>query len=103
MRLIAKKTVVNFYEQRANSKASLAAFMNEVRRADWKKAGDVIENFPTVDVIAGKRFVFNIKGNHYRLVADIEFIKGIVFVVWLGTHAEYDKIDVKAVNYVKSN
>lgn len=77
--------------------------MHEVKRADWKKPSDVIENFPTADVITGKRFVFNIKGNHYRLVADIEFMKGIVFVVWLGTHAEYDKIDVKTISYVKSN
>ncbi|WP_366937073.1 type II toxin-antitoxin system HigB family toxin [uncultured Spirosoma sp.] len=60
-------------------------------------------DYSTADVITGKRFVFNIKGNSYRLVADIEFKKKLVFIVWVGTHAEYDKIDVKTVSYVKSD
>ena len=103
MRLIAKKTIVKFYESRPNSKSSLEAFLSEVKAADWKKPGDVIDHYPSADVITGRRFVFNIKGNSYRLVADIEFIKGIVFIVWLGTHAEYDKINVKTISYVKSD
>ena len=103
MRLIAKKTLVNFYAIYATSKASLQAFYKEVEAADWNKPSDVIQDYPSADVITGKRFVFNIKGNSYRLVADIEFKKKLVFIVWIGTHAEYDKIDVKTVNYVKSN
>lgn len=103
MRVIAKKTLVNFYTTHAGAKAALEAFYQEVDGADWQKPGDVIAAYPSADVITGKRFVFNIKGNHYRLVADIEFIKKLVFIVWVGTHAHYDKLDVKTLSYVKSN
>lgn len=103
MRVIAKKTLVTFYTVYSTSKSSLEAFYQEVLAADWGKLNDVITAFPSADVITGKRFVFNIKGNNYRLVADIEFKKKLVFIVWIGTHAEYDKIDVKKVNYAKSD
>ena len=103
MRLIAKKTIVNYYELHSTAKGSLEAFSKEAEVADWEKPGDVIAAYPSADVITGKRFVFNIKGNSYRLVADIEFKKKLVFIVWIGTHAEYNKIDVKTVIYVKSN
>lgn len=103
MRLITKKTFVSFYSTHATAKASLEAFSKEVKAAEWEKPSDVIEAYPSADVITGKRFVFNIKGNSYRLVVDIEFRLKLVFIVWIGTHAEYDKIDVTKVNYVKSN
>jgi mRNA interferase HigB len=103
MRIIAKKTIVFFYNVHSTSKASLEAFYNEVLAANWEKPNDVIAAYPSADVITGKRYVFNIKGNSYRLIADIEFKKKLVFIVWIGTHAEYDKIDVKTVNYVKSD
>jgi mRNA interferase HigB len=103
MRLITKKTIVSFYTTHSTSKASLQAFYKEVEAADWQKPSDIIKDYPSADVITGKRFVFNIKGNAYRLIADIEFKKKLVFIVWIGTHAEYDKIDVKTVTYVKSD
>jgi mRNA interferase HigB len=103
MRVIAKKTIISFYSIHATAKTSLEAFYKEVESANWQKPSDVIGDYPTADVITGKRFVFNIKGNSYRLVADIEFRKKLLFVVWIGTHAEYNKVDVKTINYVKSN
>ncbi|MCK8493126.1 type II toxin-antitoxin system HigB family toxin [Spirosoma sp. RP8] len=103
MRVIARKTIVSFYTVHSTSKSSLEAFYHEVLAADWDKPSDVIAAYPSADVITGKRFVFNIKGNNYRLVADIEFKLKLVFIVWIGTHAEYDKIDVKTVKYVKSD
>lgn len=53
-------------------------------------------------VVSGKRIVFNIHGNKYRLIVDIEFSLQIIFIVWIGTHAEYDKIDAKTVVYDKT-
>ena len=102
MRIIAKKTLVKFYEKHASSKESLEAWFLEVSNAIWQKPEDVILDYPSADVITGKRFVFNIKGNHYRLIADIEFKLKLVFIVWMGTHAAYDKINVKEVRFVKS-
>ena len=84
-------------------KGSLEAFAEEVKAASWEKPSDVIAAYPSADVITGKRFVFNIKGNSYRLVADIEFRLNQMYIVWIGTHAEYNKIDVKTISYVKSN
>lgn len=103
MHVVSKKAIVNFYSQHSTSKSSLQAFYKELEAANWEKPSDVIADYPTADVITGKRFVFNIKGNNYRLVADIEFKKKLVFIVWIGTHAEYNKIDVKTVKYAKSD
>ena len=103
MRLIAKKTIVNFYTVHATAKGSLEAFAGEVKAANWEKPSDVIAAYPGADVITGKRFVFNIKGNSYRLVADIEFRLKQMYIVWIGTHAEYNKVDVKTISHVKSD
>ena len=103
MRIIAKKTLVNFYKKHSTARASLEAWYLEVLAQDWAIPLDVIKLYATADVITGKRFVFNIKGNDYRLIADIEFELKIVFIVWIGTHASYDKIKVEEVRYVKGN
>lgn len=103
MLISAKKTLINFYQKHVTSKSSLATWYSEVAEQNWDKPEDVIKLYPRADVITGKRFVFNIKGNHYRLIADIEFKLKIVFVVWIGTHADYDKIEVEEISYVKNH
>ncbi len=103
MRVISKKTLVIFFNKHAHAKTSLEAWYGEVVEQRWNKPEDVIKLYSTADVITGKRFVFNIKGNHYRLIADVEFKLKIVFIVWVGTHAEYDKINVEEICYVKNN
>ncbi|RZK54370.1 MAG: type II toxin-antitoxin system HigB family toxin [Pedobacter sp.] len=103
MRIIAKKTLVSFYKKHNTAKASLEAWYLEALEQDWTMPADVIKLYATADVVTGKRFVFNIKGNHFRFVADVEFKLKIVFIVWIGTHADYDKINVEEVKYVKGN
>ncbi|MFC5283417.1 type II toxin-antitoxin system HigB family toxin [Pedobacter alpinus] len=103
MRVIAKKILVTFFIKHASAKANLEAWFLEISESDWSKPEDVIKDYPTADVITGKRIVFNINGNHYRLIVDIEFKLRLVFIVWVGTHAAYDKINVKEVKYVESN
>ncbi|PWS27032.1 addiction module toxin RelE [Pedobacter yonginense] len=103
MRIIAKKTIVTFYKEYSTAKASLESWYHEVVEQDWSMPSDVFKAYSTADVIHGKRFVFNIKGNDYRLIADIEFKLKIVFIIWIGTHANYDKINVKELKYVKNN
>ncbi|MES2447175.1 MAG: type II toxin-antitoxin system HigB family toxin [Bacteroidota bacterium] len=103
MRIIAKKTLVDFYNKHNTAKASLEAWYLEVVDQDWAMPADVVKLYTSADVITGKRFVFNIKGNDYRLIADIEFKLKIVFIVWIGAHANYDKIKVEEVKYVKGN
>jgi mRNA interferase HigB len=103
MRVISKKTMVNFYAIHSTSKASLEAFHQELKKAKWSKHSELKERYPSADLIAGNRYVFNIKGNDFRLVAEINFKKQLAFIIWIGTHAEYTKLDVKKVNYVKSD
>jgi len=103
MRVIAKKTLVRFYIKNIQARIGLESWYGEIIEKEWSKPGDVITDYPSADVITGKRFVFNIKGNNYRLVADIEFKFRIIFIVWIGIHADYDKINVKEVKYVKNN
>ena len=108
MRVIARRTLREFLQSSAGHKdhaalkAALEAWFDEVRKARWKSTADVKRLYATASVVTADRIVFNIKGNDYRLVASVDFEKGIVWIKWIGTHREYDKIDVKEVKYEKS-
>jgi len=85
-------------DQRA-VKAALDSWFQEVRKAQWKNSADVKRSFAHASIVAADRVVFNIKGNAYRLVVAVDYRRSIVFIKWLGTHAAYDNVDVKAVKY----
>jgi mRNA interferase HigB len=105
MRIIARRTLREFvaaragHKDRAALKASLDAWFSEVKRADWKSAADVKRHYATASIVSADRIVFNIKGNDYRLVVAVDFEKGIVWIKWIGTHKDYDGIDVKEVQH----
>jgi mRNA interferase HigB len=105
VRIIARKTLRDFAESLHGSKdhkavqSALDAWFHEVQRADWHSPADVVRDYANASIVGGDRIVFNIKGNSYRLVAAVDYPRQIVFVKWLGTHAAYDKIDVKTVKY----
>jgi len=105
VRVIARRTLTGFVEslkgnkdQRA-VKTALDAWFHEALRAEWKSPADVRDSYRSASIVAADRVVFNIKGNSYRLVAAIDYARGIVFIKWIGTHADYDKIDVATVKY----
>jgi mRNA interferase HigB len=79
-------------------KAALDAWFAEASRAHWT-SGDVKRLYASASIVSGDRVVFNIKGNDYRLVVAIDYEKSIVWIKWIGTHAQYDKIDVRKVRY----
>lgn len=105
MRIIARRTLKRFIASRighkdhAALKAALEAWFDEVRRARWTSPADVKRHYRSASIVSGDRIVFNIKGNDYRLVIAVDFEKGIVWIKWIGTHAAYDRIDVRTVNY----
>jgi mRNA interferase HigB len=105
MRLIARRTLREFVEKRAGHKdqsalkAALDAWFDEVHKAHWASADDVKSLYRTARIITAERVVFNIKGDDYRLVAANDYEKSIVWIKWLGTHADYDRIDVKEVEH----
>ena len=80
-------------------KAALEAWFHEVRQAEWEEPADVKTYYGNASIVGADRVVFNIKGNDYRLVTAIDYRRGIVFIKWLGNHTDYDKIDVRTVQY----
>lgn len=103
MRIISRKTLISFWEKYSDSEQSLRAWFDEVQNASWSSASELKQQYKNASIITKKRVVFNIKGNHYRLVVDIEYKLGIIFIVWIGSHSEYDKLNIKEITYVKSN
>jgi mRNA interferase HigB len=105
MRIIARRTLREFAERRrgykdhAALKAALDAWFDEVKKAKWASAADVRRSYATASIISADRIVFNIKGNDYRLVVAVDFVRGIVWIKWLGTHRDYDRIDVREVQH----
>ena len=80
-------------------KAALDAWFHELQRARWRNSAEVRRRYATASIVSADRVVFNIKGNSYRLVVAIDYEKGIVWIKWLGTHQEYDAIDVTEVSH----
>ena len=105
MRIIARRTLRQFVESRAGRKdqqalkAALDAWFDEVRKASWANSADVKRLYASASVVSADRLVFNIKGNDYRLVVAVDYEKGIAWIKWIGTHREYDRIDVRRVEY----
>jgi mRNA interferase HigB len=97
MVILIKKTLLAFAEKHPTSAASLNNWYNIAKAADWNKLADIKEVFNNVDYVGNDRYVFNIKGNNFRLVAMIFFDKRTLFIRFIGTHAEYDKIDCSKI------
>jgi len=105
VRIIARNKLVRFAASLAGhkdygaTKAALDAWFYEVKQADWKDPSEVKEHYGNASIVGADRVVFNIKGNDYSLVTAIDYRRGIVFIKWLGSHEDYDKIDVRTVQY----
>ena len=105
MRVIARSTLTEYLEARRGRqdckalKCDVDAWYAEAKRATWANTAEVKRRYKTASIITSRRVVFNIKGNDYRLIVDIVFKKQIIFITWIGTHEEYDKIDARTVKY----
>lgn len=103
MKIISRNTLIRFWGKYPDSEQPLKAWFDEIQVTTWKTPNELKRQFRNASVISNKRVVFNIKGNDYRLIADVEYRIGLVFIVWIGTHKDYDKKEVKEVKYVKTN
>lgn len=107
MRIIARSTLNGFVENRVESrlrsgvKRHLDAWHAEVAKATWKNPSELKAQFGSASIVSGERVVFNIKGNDYRLVVAINYHYQVLLIIWLGTHKEYDQIDVAKVTFDK--
>lgn len=95
MRIIAKRTLRSFWKRHPKAKGSLEAWHQEVAHADWDSPSAVKAHFRSASVLQGNRVVFNVAGNQYRLVVKINYPYRVVYIRFIGTHAEYDAIDVR--------
>jgi len=80
-------------------KAALDAWFDEVRKAKWASTAEIKRLYASASIVTADRIVFNIKGNDYRLVVSVDFEKSIVWMKWIGTHKDYDRINVKEIGY----
>lgn len=97
MRIIAKRPLRQFWERHPNAREPLLAWYREVLKEDWDTPAKVKEKYRNASIVGDNRVIFNIKGNDYRLVVKINYLARIVYVRFVGTHAEYDAIDVEEV------
>lgn len=81
-----------FYTQHSDAKTALEDWYSKVTNADWNNFSDIKNTFNSADIVGNKRYVFNIKGNNYRLVAIVLFVAKHVYVRFIGSHSDYDKI-----------
>lgn len=97
MRVIAKRTLRDFWEKHADSEQQLKAWYYEAEQSDWKSPNDIKKDYPSASILEDNRMVFNIKGNNYRLIVKINYKYGVVWIRFIGTHAEYDKVDATKI------
>lgn len=93
MRIIAHRTLVVFYQKHTDAEIALEEWYDRVKNTDWNCFADAKNDFASVDSVGNKRYVFNIHGNKYRLVAIVLFGVKMIYIRFIGTHKEYDKID----------
>ena len=99
MRIISKKTLKDFYEQKeyAHSKTSLEAWHKEALNSNWQNPNDIKIQYKSASVVGNNRIVFNIHGNKYRLIVKINYYAHVVYIRFIGTHKQYDAIDAKEI------
>ena len=97
MHLISVRTLRQYWQNHPDAEQPLKSWVAEVQKAVWRAPIDIKQRYPSADFLAGNRVVFNIKGNDYRLVVKIHYNTGTVFIRFIGTHAEYDKIDAETI------
>ena len=97
MRVIAKRPLRAFWERHPAAREPLLAWFREAEHADWDTPAAVKARYPAASIVGDDRVVFNIKGNAYRLVVKIRYEYRIVYVRFVGTHAEYDAVNVEEV------
>lgn len=97
MKIISVKTLRDFWAENPDAEQPLKAWVDEVTKADWKTLAEIKGPYRSASILKERRVVFNIKGNHYRLIVAIAYQRGWVFVKFIWTHSHYDTIDAETV------
>ena len=99
MRIVSHRKLKEFYETKGHedSRVPLERWYNIAEKAEWRNLSEIKVDFPATDYVGNQHYVFNIKGNNYRLVIVVKFTIGYIFIRFIGTHKEYDKIDCSTI------
>jgi mRNA interferase HigB len=97
MRIISKRTLVQFYDAHPEAEQSLKRWYKLAKMADWKTPTDVKTDIGNASIIGNNRIVFNISGNKYRLIAAANYKHRMLYIRFIGTHKEYDKINAEII------
>jgi mRNA interferase HigB len=97
MRILSRSTLRDFWESHPDAEEALKTWYYEASHIDWQSPVDVKSTHGNASIIANNRVVFNIKGNTYRLIVAIRYDIGIIFIRFIGTHAEYDKVNAETI------
>lgn len=97
MRIITEEPLKLYIEKHPDTKTALQNWLKTVKEAQWENFSDVKKSFNSVDNVGNQHYVFNIRGNNHRLVVVIKFTIKWVYIRFIGTHAEYDKIDCSTI------
>jgi len=97
MHIISKKAIVEFWLQHADAEGPLKAWYDHARQARWQTPADIQKDYGSDVILPDNRAVFNIKGNRYRLVVRINYAAQSMYIRFIGTHAEYDRVDVTKI------
>lgn len=97
MRVISIGKLREFWIKHSDAEQPLKEWYVKSCHASWKSLADMRNDFNSVDYVGNQRYVFNIKGNNYRLVVAVKFTPGLIYIRFVGTHDEYDRIDVTTI------
>lgn len=99
MRIVSHRKLKDFYETKGHedSRVPLERWYNITEKAEWRNLSEIKVDFPATDYVGNQHYVFNIKGNNYRLVVVVKFTIGYIFIRFIGTHKEYDKFDCSTI------
>jgi len=97
MNIVSKRTLVEFYNKHPKAKTPLEVWHQDVKKAQWQTPSDIKKIHTNASFLEDNRVIFNIKGNDYRLLVHIDYLRKIVRVKFIGTHKDYDKINAKDI------
>jgi len=97
MHIISRKKLRAFWETHTDAQKALEAWYLDAKRAKWKTPSDIKRIYRNASFVANNRVIFNVKGNRYRVVVVVVYGNGVVYIRFVGTHSEYDKIDVTTI------
>ncbi|MDP3682615.1 MAG: type II toxin-antitoxin system HigB family toxin [Ignavibacteria bacterium] len=100
-RIIKRSTLIACYVRHPEAKKAVELWYSEIKQHEFKSLNELKEVFKSASIIAKNRVIFNVKGNDFRLVVKINFHTKQIFIIWFGTHREYDKIDAATISYRK--